>query len=466
MIMNIKFIFVFDQNNVVVKKKSNNNDAFKFKQFALFKRITFDVENRIRIDKFVVRFRFISKHFWNVFKIRRRIFSRFEHFEISIEKQNDEFFDEFMNDNDDNDDDATFFSVRRSRTKSIVLNFQETYQIEFRRRMNIKKLKKKLKFILFAQRTLFFSSHIFYFSVVFFVFDFSNSYSNFLNFWLSFVLSKYVIEIRTIFLHNVDLKYFKIEKKFISVSLRLFKNVYHCALNFKNLLKFIFFWTIFNVFFDSRAKFFKDIIVLLMILKMYCNVMFDFAHSNVRQKLNWIMNQYRFRIMKMHIHKIWLSILTWHEESLIRIVCIDQNNLFVWRMKHNITKYIFKNVIVIVSNKKTIDFQSFFVSKIKNKKFDKSNDRVSTFNEDCWTFNHNIVCEFSSCIYKHICFKCQLNDHDQYQCFQNKIVKWLIDAFFFRFFFFFLFFFFFFLFLFFKNDHVNFDRMIVWKIFV
>ena len=183
MIMNIKFIFAFDQNNVVVKKKNNDNDAFKFKQFALFKRITFDVKNRIRIDKFAARFRFISKHFRNVFKIRRRISSRFEHFEISIEKQNDEFFDEFMNDNDDNDDDATFFSIRRSRTKTIVLNFQKTYQIEFRRRMNIKKLKKKLKFILSVQRTLFFFfSHIFYFSVVLSVFDFSNLYSNFSNF--------------------------------------------------------------------------------------------------------------------------------------------------------------------------------------------------------------------------------------------------------------------------------------------
>ena len=179
MIMNIKFIFVSDQNNVVVKKKNNDNDAFKFKQFAFFKRITFDVKNRIRIDKFVVRFRFISKHFRNVFKVRRRISLRFEHFEVSIEKQNDEFFDEFMNDNDDNDDDATFFSIQRSRTKSIVLNFQKTYQIELRRRMNIKKLKKKLRFTFFVQRTLFFFSHIFYLFVVFFVFDFSNSYSNF-----------------------------------------------------------------------------------------------------------------------------------------------------------------------------------------------------------------------------------------------------------------------------------------------
>ena len=151
--MNIKFIFVFDQNNVVIKKKNNDNDAFKCKQFAFFKRITFDVKSCIRIDKFVVRFRFISKHFRNVFKIRRRIFSSFEHFEIQIEKQNDEFFDEFMNDNDDNNDDnddATFFSIRRSRTKFIVLNFQKTYQIEFRRRMNIKRLKKKLKFIFFC----------------------------------------------------------------------------------------------------------------------------------------------------------------------------------------------------------------------------------------------------------------------------------------------------------------------------
>ena len=433
MIMNIKFIFASDQNNVVIKKKSNDNDAFKFKQFAHLKRITFDVENRIRIDKSAVRSRFISKHFRNVFKVRRRIFSSFEHFETQIEKQNDEFFDEFMNDNDDNNDDnddATLFSVRRSHTKFIVLNFQKTYQIELRRRMNIKRLKKKLKFILFAQRTLLsFFSHIFYFFVVFFVFDSSNSYSNSSNFWLSFALSKHVIEIRTIFLHNVDSKYFKVEKKFISVSLRLLKDVYHCALNFRNFSKFIFFWAIFNVFSDSRAKFFRNIIALLRVLKMYCNVMFDFVHSNVRHELSWIMNQYRFRIMRMHIHKIWLSILTWHEKSLVRIVRIDQNNSFVWRIKHDITKYIFKNIIVIVSNKKTIDFQSFFISKTKNKKFDKSNDRVTTFNENCWTFNHNIACEFSSCIYKHICFKCQLNDHDQYQCFQNKVAKWLIDAF-------------------------------------
>ena len=165
-----------------------------------------------------------------------------------------------------------------------------------------------------------------------------------------------MIEIRTIFLHNVDSKYFKIEKKFINVSLRLFKNVYYCALNFRNFSKFIFFEQFSTFFFDSRAKFFKNIIVFLIILKMYCNIMFDFVHSNVRHELNWIINQYRFRIMKMHVHKIWLLILTWHEKNLIWIVCIDQNNSFVWRIKHDITKYIFKNVIVIVSNKKTIDF--------------------------------------------------------------------------------------------------------------
>ena len=92
MIIDIKFIFVFDQNKIfknnVVVKKNNDNDAFKRKQFVFFKRITFDVKSRIRIDKFVVRFRFILKSsffFKNIFKIRDRIFFSFEYFEIQIE---------------------------------------------------------------------------------------------------------------------------------------------------------------------------------------------------------------------------------------------------------------------------------------------------------------------------------------------------------------------------------------------
>ena len=113
----------------------------------------------------------------------------------------------------------------------------------------------------------------------------------------------------------------------IFYTLRIFKNVYNDTLNFKKFSKIfqIFFWTIFNVFVDIRVKIFKNFHILLTFLKMYCNIMFDFAHLKIRYKLNYVMNQYRFRILKTYIYKTWSSILIWHEKNLIRIIRIDQN---------------------------------------------------------------------------------------------------------------------------------------------
>ena len=203
MIIDIKFIFVFDQNKIlknnVVVKKNNDNDAFKRKQSIFFKRITFDVENRIRIDKLVVRFRFISKRssfFRNIFKIRNRIFFSFEHFEIQIENQNDND-DDFI-DIDDDDDDVIFdndsSSIRQSRSKiqqsttiqNQNLNDLNEYKNNFRRQLkiekDIRKMKEKLKilkkFKFSVQRTLISFSHSskFYFFVVLFEFDLTNLY--------------------------------------------------------------------------------------------------------------------------------------------------------------------------------------------------------------------------------------------------------------------------------------------------
>ena len=142
----------------------------------------------------------------------------------------------------------------------------------------------------------------------------------------------------------------------------------------------------------------------------------------------------------MYIHKIWLSILIWHEKNLIRIIRIDQNNSFVWRIKHDIIEWLFKNTFV-VEFKKIIDSQSFIISRaFKNKK----SNRLTIRNEICYAFNNDNRCEITSCEYKHICINCQQKNHDNVDYFKNKIFKWLIDVFFFDSFFdsfsFFLFF--------------------------
>ena len=104
---------------------------------------------------------------------------------------------------------------------------------------------------------------------------------------------------------------------------------------------------------------------------------------------------------------------------------------------------MFENISVVELNKKTIDSQSFSTSRAI--KINKSIDnRITLRNEVCVNFNNNNrFCEVDFCIYKHICIKCQQNDHDQFEC-KNKIVKWLIDTFSFDFFSFSSFFFFFF----------------------
>ena len=113
MFVDIKFIFISNKNNVVVVKKNNDNDAFKLKQFAFFKRITFEIKNCNRINKFVTRFRFISiRSFRNIFRnARSRIFFSFfscDHFENQIENDENDFnvmYDDFI-DFDDDDDNA------------------------------------------------------------------------------------------------------------------------------------------------------------------------------------------------------------------------------------------------------------------------------------------------------------------------------------------------------------------------
>ena len=103
--MNIKFNFVSNKNKIVIVKKNNDNDAFKFKQI-IYKRITFEIKNRIRIDKKTC-FRFISKRlfFQKFVNFRRKTFFSFKYFENQIENFDDfdiyndfEFID--VNDND------------------------------------------------------------------------------------------------------------------------------------------------------------------------------------------------------------------------------------------------------------------------------------------------------------------------------------------------------------------------------
>ena len=157
------------------------------------------------------------------------------------------------------------------------------------------------------------------------------------NFWIFIEHVAFTTKIRTSFLLNNNFEYSKIEKKFLNVSLRIFKNVYSDTLNFRNFLKFFFSWTILSAFADARAKIFKNLHILLTSLKMYCNVMLDFAHSSIRYELSYVMNQYRLRILKTYTYKTWPSILIWHEENLARIIRTDQDIAVNWTTKHDTT---------------------------------------------------------------------------------------------------------------------------------
>ena len=128
MFVDIRFIFISNKNNVVVVKKSNDNDAFKFKQFAFLKRVTFEIENRNRINKLVARFRFILiRSFRNIFRNARSriflfLFSR-DHLENQIENDENDFnvmYDDFIDfdDDDDNAFDDDEFQIRRSRSRA------------------------------------------------------------------------------------------------------------------------------------------------------------------------------------------------------------------------------------------------------------------------------------------------------------------------------------------------------------
>ena len=291
------------------------------------------------------------------------------------------------------------------------------YHVDFRRQLKIKKMKKQLN-INFIQRTLFFflcffnflfvvffafEFQNFYFQNVFFFHDLINLYVNLSNLWIFIEHVVFTTKICTNFLFNNNFEYSKIEKKFLNVLLRLFKKIYNDSLKFKNFSKFFFFWTIFNVFVDARAKIFKNFLFLLTSLKMYCNMMFDFVHSNIRYKLIYFMNQYRFRILKTYFYKTWLSILIWYEKNLIRIIRTNQNIVINWIIKHDIIEWMFKNIVVIEFNQKSTISQSFFISRTIKKKF----DRLTINNEICHAFNNNNRCEFEFCKWKHVCIKCQ-----------------------------------------------------------
>ena len=238
MTMNTKSTSASGQGNAAAKKKGSGSGASKPKQSAPPKRATLDVGSRTRIDKPAARSRSTSKHPRNASKARRRASPRPEHLEAPIEEQDDESLDESMDDNDDNDDDATPPPARRPRTRSTALNPQEAYQIELRRRVDIKRLEEKLGLTPSAQRTLPSSPHTSYLPAVPSVPDPSNPYSSPPNPWLPPAPSEHMAETRTAFLHNVDPEYSRVEKKFISVPLRLLKDVYHCALNPRNLSRF------------------------------------------------------------------------------------------------------------------------------------------------------------------------------------------------------------------------------------
>ena len=258
MFVDIKFIFISNKNNVVVKK-NNDNDAFKFKQFAFSKRVTFEIKNRNRINKLVTRFRFISicssQNIFRNVRFRFFFFFSFDHFENQIENDENDFnfmYYDFIDidDNDDNAFDDDEFQIRRSCSRAKFSkneNFEQQkknlhHKIFFQKK--IQTYKKKLNEFILAQRTLF---SLF-------------SFSHFLNSYVVVVFIIQSIEIRTNFLHMThESKYFKMKRTFINVLFRFLQNVYHDRLNVRNFSKFIFFWTTFDVVVDIRSNFFKNV---------------------------------------------------------------------------------------------------------------------------------------------------------------------------------------------------------------
>ena len=424
MLVDIRFTFISDKDNVVVVKKSSDSDAFKFKQFASFKRVTLEIESRNRINKLATRSRFISiRSSRNISRnVRSRVssLSSRDHLEDQIENDENDFnvmYDDLIDfdDDDDNAFDDDESQTRRSRSRA---RFSENENLEqqkknLRRKIflqrKIQTYRKKLSEFTFAQRTLF--------SLL--------SFSHFLSSYVVVALTAQSIETRTSFLHMThESKYFKVKRTFVSVSFRLLQNVYHDRLNVRNLSKFIFSWATFDVVVDTRSNFFKNVLSLLMIMKMYCNVVLDFIHSNIRHQLDFVMSAYRTRIMKVYSYKTWSSIVTWHEKNLIRIIRIDQDVLVNWLIRYDFIEWKLKNIVVAESSKKTSDYQSSFTSReLKNK------SRITTRNDACVAFNNNTRCD-ENCKYKHVCIKCQQKNHDKFECF-NKIFKWLIDSFFF-----------------------------------
>ena len=356
MLVDIRFIFISNKDNVVVKK-SNDSDAFKLKQSAFSKRVTFEIESRNRVNKLATRFRFISIRLSrNIFRnVRLRIFFSFfsrDHFENQIENNEDDLnvmYDDFIDLDDDDynafDDDE--LQTRRSRSRARFSkneNFEQQKK-NLRRKIflqrKIQTYRKKLSEFTLAQRTLF--------SLL--------SFSHLSSSYVVVALIAQSIEIRTSFLHMIhESKYFRVKKTFVNVSLRLLQNVYYDRLNVRNLSKFIFFWATFDVIVDTRSNFFKNVLSLLMIMKMYCNVVFDFIHSNIQHQLNFVMSAYRIRIMKVYFYKTWSSIVTWHEKSLTRIIRIDQDVFVNWLIKYDFIEWKLKNIVIAESSKKTSDY--------------------------------------------------------------------------------------------------------------
>ena len=366
--MNTRSSFASGKGNAAATKKTSGNDALKLKRTAL-KRVTLEINNRTRIDK-NTRSRFISKRpiSRTLAKSRRKASPPPEHFEDQAEKSNDsdthddsEFID--VDDNDASDPSQT----RRPRSRTTRIQNLEKYHADLRRQLKIKKMKKQLN-INSTQRTLPSSSHLLnflpavlsalglqnlYFQDVFSLYDLTNSYLGSSNSWALIGHAAFATETRTSFLLNNNLEYSRVERKFPSVSLRILKNVYSDTLNFRNLSKFFFSWTAFSVLADARAEIFKNFHILLASLEVYCNVMLDFAHPGIRYELDYVMSQYRLRILRAYIYKTWSSILAWHEESLARIIRTDQNIAVNWIIKHDIIEWMLKDIVVIGSSQKS-----------------------------------------------------------------------------------------------------------------
>ena len=436
--MNIRSTFASGKGNAAAAKKGRDSDAFKFKSSASFKRIILEVGSRTRIDKSDTRSRFISKR-PPPRKLRRKATSSSEHLEDQIEDSDDsDTHDDFDLIDVDNDEDNNPSQARQSRAKTTKDQGLKTYQANLRRRLNIQRMKMTLGISLVAQRTLPFFSHP-SMLVVLFVSDpqnpflrdvlsahvVTNPYLGLPNPWLSAESSVPAAKTRTSFLQTHNLEYSKIERKFSSVPLRLLKKVYNDTLELRNLSKFSSSWATLSALVDTRAKIFKNIQSLLMVLKVYCNVMLDFAHSNIRHELCYVMSQYRCRILRTYTYKTWHSILTWHEESLVRIIRIDQDIAINWIIRHDTIEWMLKDIVVTESSQKTNDSQSSFTSRTIKKKF----DRITISNEACVAFNNNNRCESELCKWKHICIKCQQSDHGKFECLEIKIAKWLIEAF-------------------------------------